>query len=141
MRSAVIGLRLCGIADEPFWPRRERLLGLAHLGALQVADLERERSSDAADEASAQRSSAWRSRGMICVAAAQASSPSRSQTIRSTSRARRRVRADGARELAHAHTLERSLESDAVAVELKRPAARASGRTSSVRRGCRASGP
>ena len=29
MRSATIGLRLCGIADEPFWPRRERLLHLA----------------------------------------------------------------------------------------------------------------
>ena len=36
----VIGLRLCGIALEPFWPCRERLLDLAHLGALQVADLE-----------------------------------------------------------------------------------------------------
>ena len=40
MRSVVIGLRLCGIADEPFcWPDAERLLDLAHLGALQVADL------------------------------------------------------------------------------------------------------
>ena len=36
-----MGFRLCGIADEPFWPGRERLLRLAHLGALQVADLGR----------------------------------------------------------------------------------------------------
>ena len=42
MRSDVIGLRLCGIALEPFWPGAERLLDLAHLGALEVADLGRE---------------------------------------------------------------------------------------------------
>ena len=42
IRSAVIGFRLCGIADEPFWPRRERLLDLPHLGAGEVADLGRE---------------------------------------------------------------------------------------------------
>ena len=36
------GFRLCGIADEPFWPVRERLLDLAHLGAREVADLGRE---------------------------------------------------------------------------------------------------
>ena len=32
------GLRLCGIAEEPFWPLGEELLRLQHLGALQVAD-------------------------------------------------------------------------------------------------------
>ena len=42
IRSVRIGLRLWGIAEEPFWPARERLLDLAHLGALQVADLGRE---------------------------------------------------------------------------------------------------
>ena len=42
MRSVMIGLRLCGIALEPFWPGAERLLDLAHLGALEVADLGRE---------------------------------------------------------------------------------------------------
>ena len=42
MRSQTTGLRLCGIALEPFWPLPERLLDLAHLGALQVADLGRE---------------------------------------------------------------------------------------------------
>ena len=42
IRSVRIGLRLWGIAEEPFWPARERLLDLAHLGPLQVADLGRE---------------------------------------------------------------------------------------------------
>ena len=42
MRSLVIGLRLCGIALDPFWPSAKRLLHLAHLRALQVADLRRE---------------------------------------------------------------------------------------------------
>ena len=40
--SQPIGLRLCGIADEPFCPLRERLLDFADLGLLQAADLERE---------------------------------------------------------------------------------------------------
>ena len=42
IRSATFGLRLCGIDDEPFMPGCERLLDLAHLGAREVADLERE---------------------------------------------------------------------------------------------------
>ncbi len=37
--SQPIGLRLCGIADEPFWPLRERLFDLADLGLLQAANL------------------------------------------------------------------------------------------------------
>ena len=32
------GLRLCGIAEEPFWPFGEELLRLQHFGALQMAD-------------------------------------------------------------------------------------------------------
>ena len=40
--SARIGLCLCGIAELPFWPARERLGDLADLGALQVADLGRQ---------------------------------------------------------------------------------------------------
>ena len=43
IRSVVIGLRLCGIALEPFCcPARNGSSRLAHLGALQVADLGRE---------------------------------------------------------------------------------------------------
>ena len=40
--SDLIGLRLCGIELEPFWPRAERLAHLADLGAREVADLGRE---------------------------------------------------------------------------------------------------
>ena len=39
------GLRLCGIALEPFCPSRERLLDLADLGPREVADLGRDRVS------------------------------------------------------------------------------------------------
>ena len=48
--SAFTGLRLCGIALEPFCaPARNGSSHLAHLGALQVADLERERLDRRAD--------------------------------------------------------------------------------------------
>ena len=40
--SQVTGLRLCGMAELPFWPLREILLGLAHFGALQVPHFERD---------------------------------------------------------------------------------------------------
>ena len=43
IRSATIGLRLCGIADEPFCPRPNGSSHLAHLRAREVPDLERER--------------------------------------------------------------------------------------------------
>ncbi len=38
--SAAIGLRLCGIALEPFWPGLKPFLRLAQLGALQMAQLD-----------------------------------------------------------------------------------------------------
>ena len=41
-RSARIGLRLCGMALLPCWPGAERLERLAHLGALEVAQLGRD---------------------------------------------------------------------------------------------------
>ena len=36
--SVRTGLRLCGMADEPFWPLREEFLRFQNFGALQVAD-------------------------------------------------------------------------------------------------------
>jgi hypothetical protein len=63
----VIGLRLCGIALEPFCCRPERLLDLAHLGALEVADLGGEALDAAPASAIACSSSAWRSRGTTWV--------------------------------------------------------------------------
>ena len=42
IRSATTGFRLCGIADEPFWPWPNGSCTSAHLGSRQVPDLERE---------------------------------------------------------------------------------------------------
>ena len=80
MRSDVIGLRLCGIALEPFCAGAKRLLDLAHLGALEVADLRRERSSPAPASAIACSSWAWRSRATTCVETGSRCSPSRAST-------------------------------------------------------------
>ena len=40
--SERIGLRLCGIAEEPFCPWSKRLFGFLHFGALQVAHFDGE---------------------------------------------------------------------------------------------------
>ena len=45
------GLRLCGIAEEPFWPGGEELLGLQHFGALQMADFGRQPLDRGGDDA------------------------------------------------------------------------------------------
>ena len=83
--SVSTGLRLCGIAEEPFWPSREELLGLEHLGALQVADLGREPLDRGGDRrASVAKNMAWRSRGMTCVETGSTASPSFSATYAST---------------------------------------------------------
>ena len=122
MRSAVIGLRLCGIADEPFWPRPNgsstSRTSVRARWRISVA----KRSSDEASER--QR------REQLGVTVA----------LEDLRRARRRleaeplagdpldlglggrVRADGARELADAHALDRAHEPLPVAVERERPA-------------------
>ncbi len=53
MRSLRIGLRLCGIARRALLALAERLLQLAHLGALPVPHLERDRLADRRDDARA----------------------------------------------------------------------------------------
>ena len=123
IRSETIGFRLCGIADEPFWPRAERLLDLAHLRPREVADLEREAFE--------------RRRPASASAAQQLRVPVALEDLRRGRRrlepeplagdpldlrVGRRVRADGAGELADAQSLERALDAGAVAVELERPA-------------------
>ena len=40
--SVSTGLRLCGMADEPFWPGAEILFRLKHFGALQMPDFRRQ---------------------------------------------------------------------------------------------------
>ena len=79
-RSAVMGLRLCGIAEEPFWP-------LANgSSASRVSDFWSARTSVAissavaATVASTARNCAWRSRGMTWVEIGSGVRPSFSQT-------------------------------------------------------------
>ena len=118
----MIGLRLCGIADEPFWPAAERLLDLADLGAREVPDLGREAVDRGGDDRER--------REQLGVAVA----------LEDLGRARRRLEAeplagdaldlgirggigsDGARQLADAQSLDRAAEALAVAVDAERPA-------------------
>ncbi len=78
--SQPIGLRLCGIADEPFWP----LANGSSTSPISVFCRPRissaNFSSDAAVMASAASSSAWRSRWITCDETAPASRPRRRQT-------------------------------------------------------------
>ncbi len=84
MRSHVIGLRLCGIADEPFWPRPNgssaSRTSVRCRWRISVAN----RSSDEPSTASAQSSVACRSRAMTCVAAVSTSRSSVRATCSST---------------------------------------------------------
>jgi hypothetical protein len=117
--SLLIGLRLWGIDEEPFWPGAERLLHLAHLGALQVADLGRERSSPAPASAIALSSSAWRSRATTCVETSSRSRPRALQHARLELGAGRRVGADGAGDRADGDLREGALQAQRVAVGLE----------------------
>ena len=121
IRSATTGFFLCGIADEPFCPWPKRLLDLGDLGPGEVPDLEREL---------LERSRADGQRGQ------QLSVPVALDDLRRGRRrlepellagqalhlgVGRRVRADGARELADADPLERAAEPLSGAVELEGP--------------------
>ena len=83
MRSQVIGLRLCGIADEPFWPlpngSSASRISVRWRFRISVA----KRSSPAPASAIAERSAAWRSRGTTWVEASSERMPSVSHTRRS----------------------------------------------------------
>ena len=85
IRSETIGLRLCGIADEPFWPLPNGSSTSRTSVRARWRISSANRSSDAASSASAFSTSAWRSRWRICVELGAGSRPSRSQAIRSTS--------------------------------------------------------
>ena len=121
-RSAVIGLRLCGIADEPFWARAEVLLHLADLGALQMAHLER----DALERRRQQRERRQHLGVAVALEHLRATrrrlkAESLARCERSTSGSMCAKRADGARKLAHAQPLERAEEALAVPVEPEAP--------------------
>ena len=80
MRSVVIGLRLWGIALEPFWPARNgsstSRTSVRWRWRISVA----KRSSPAPASAIACSSSAWRSRGTTWVEMSSARRSSRSST-------------------------------------------------------------
>ena len=122
IRSATFGLRLCGIAEEPFMPwangSSTSRTSVRARWRISVAN----RSSEVATSARVESSSAWRSRAITWVESGSGSRPSRSQAMRSTSGSSAAVGADGARELADAIRLERAHEPRAVAVELEGPA-------------------
>ena len=62
IRSATIGLRLCGIADEPFWPRPNGSSTSRTSVRARWRISSRERVERRGEEASAESSSACRSR-------------------------------------------------------------------------------
>ena len=137
MRSATTGLRLCGIADEPFCPRPNGSCTSAHLGAREVADLEREL---------VERRRRERERvEQLGVPVALRGSASRSAPARGRA-ARRRCRSSSGSVAAYVPTAPESLPTRipssaratrrAVAVELERPAREldAEGRRLGVRR-------
>ena len=85
MRSLVIGLRLWGIALEPFWPARKgssaSRTSVRWRWRISVAS----RSRPAPASAMACSSSAWRSRGTTWVDTASRSRPRRASTRSSNS--------------------------------------------------------
>ena len=85
MRSATTGLRLCGIADEPFWPRPNGSSTSRTSVRARWRISSANESSEEARTASAVMSSACRSRCRIWVEVGAGSSPRRSQATRSTS--------------------------------------------------------
>ena len=125
MRSVVIGLRLCGIALEPFCPARNgsstSRTSVRWRWRISVA----KRSRPAPASAIACSSSAWRSRGTTWVETGSARSPSRSSTARLVGRGVRRVGADGARDRPDGRLVERALEPLGVALGLEARSRRA----------------
>ena len=108
IRSATTGFRLCGIADEPFWPRPNGSCTSRDLGAREMPDLERERVERRGDDRER--------REELGMAVALEDLGRGRRRLEAEPLARdplelgigRRVRADGARELADAHPLERA---------------------------------
>ena len=84
IRSERIGLRLCGIADEPFWPAPNGSSTSRTSVRWRLRTSVAKRSSPAPASAIAWTSSACRSRGTTWVETSSARSPSASITRRST---------------------------------------------------------
>ena len=84
IRSVRIGLRLWGIAEEPFWPARNGSSTSRTSVFCRLRTSVAKRSSPAPAIASVAVSSAWRSRGITWVATGSIRSPSFSITRAST---------------------------------------------------------
>ena len=127
--SQVTGLRLCGMAELPFWPAREILFGLAHFGALQVAHFERDLLAQRRDQR--QRGDEMR----VPVALDHLRSHRRGLQVQPRAdpllhfRADVRERAHRARNLAHAQIFRRRAAAAPGCGPLPRTRWRASGRT------------
>ena len=122
IRSAVIGLRLCGIAEEPFWPAANGSSTSRTSVRARCRISRQKASSEDATTASTDEQlrvpvalDDLRGVGRGLEAQALARKPLEL-------RARGRVRADGAGELADPHPLERAIEARTAAIELERPA-------------------
>ncbi len=141
MRSAVIGLRLCGIADEPFWPRPNGSSTSRTSVRARWRISSANASSDEAMTASVESSCACRSRWMICVECGAGSRPSRSHASRSSSGPVAAYVPTAPDSLPTRSSSRARLEPYAVRGRARTPSRRASARRSSARRGRRASGP
>ena len=121
IRSQTTGLRLCGIALEPFWPARNgsstSRTSVRCRWRISVA----KRSSPAPASAIADSSSAWRSRGTTWVEIGSALQAEAFDHALLVVRAERRPRADGARDRGR-DLAERALQPIGVAVRLHRVA-------------------
>ena len=116
--SQVTGLRLCGMAELPFWPLRKVFLSLAHFGALQVADFE----GDLFQTGRQHRKSGHEVRVAVPLYHLRGNRR-RTQSQLFTDRlfdlgADVREGSDGARDLAHAHVFRRGLKAPDIAAGL-----------------------
>ena len=84
MFSVSTGLRLCGIADEPFWPSEKNSSASSTSVRCRWRISIASRSIDDATTPKVAKNMAWRSRGMICVDTGSTASPIALATCAST---------------------------------------------------------
>ena len=122
MRSAVIGLRLWGIALEPFCPARNGSSTSRTSVRCRWRTSVPNRSMPAPARAIAASSSAWRSRATTCVETVLGVEAEPREHPRLELGAGGRVGADGARDRAHTHLREAASRRFEVAMRLEREA-------------------
>ena len=120
-RSDTIGLRLCGIADEPFWPDRNGSWTSPSSVCWRLRTSTAKRSIEPPVTAIAARNAAWRSRWTICVLTGSAASPSSASASASTSGGRCEYVPTGPESFPVARSAEAAAQARAIAVELERP--------------------